>query len=298
MCLSKVDNVADPAVPKVSIGVPVYNGAGTVKAMLESLLSQSFTDLEIIISDNASTDDTGTICASYAARDSRIRYIRQPTNIGAEMNFKFVMDEARGTYFMWSACDDIRSPEFVEENVHFLNAHPGYVSSTCPNCFEGRSSAPVTFAIEGNVKERIDAFLKNALISQGIFYGLIRTEVLRECETIGQTFFAADWAVILYLASRGNIHRTEKGMMVSGAAGISNQVSVWRKYRSHWIGWLFPFYRVSLYAMKLSSSFECAQRLSLMNRLFKLNAWGAYSQFHSEFIKPWIRAAEQRRLKN
>jgi glycosyltransferase involved in cell wall biosynthesis len=224
--VSKVDNVADPAVPKVSIGVPVYNGAGTVKAMIESLLSQSFTDLEIIISDNASTDDTGTICQSYAARDGRVRYIRQSTNIGAEMNFKFVVAEARAAYFMWSACDDIRSPEFVEENVRFLDAHPSYVASTCPNCFEGRSSAPVVFAIVGNLKQRIDAFLDNAWISHGIFYGLIRTDVLRECEVIGQAFFAADWAVDLYLASRGNIHRTEKGMMVSGAALDRVAVSV------------------------------------------------------------------------
>jgi glycosyltransferase involved in cell wall biosynthesis len=284
----------------VSIGVPVCNGAATLEAMLGALLQQTFRDFEIVISDNASTDQTGAICAEYMARDSRIRYIRQPRNIGAEPNFKFVLEQARGPYFMWSASDDIRSPDFLEENVRFLEAHPDYVASTCPNRLEGRDL--VTFSIEGDMVERFHAFFDHSWVSHGIFYALIRTDVLWDCEAIGQSFFGADWAIDLYLASRGKIHRTANGMMVSGASGISSQANVWRKYRTHWIGWLFPFYHVSLYAMKLSSSFDLVQRLSLMKRLLKLNGWSAYSQFHSEWypfysskIKPWLPTSAERR---
>ncbi len=286
--------------PRVSIGVPVYNGAATLDAMFRALLQQTFRDFEIIISDNASTDATAAICAKYAAQDARIRYFRQAKNIGAERNFEFVLDQARGPYFMWSASDDIRSQEFLEENVGFLETHPDYVASTCPNRLEGRDL--VTFSIEGDIAERFDAFFDHSWVSHGIFYALIRKDVLRDCEAVGRSFFGADWAVDLYLASRGNIHRTERGMMVSGAAGISSQANVWRKYRTHWMGWLFPFYHVSLYAMKLSASFDLAQRLSLMKRLLKLNVWAAYSQFHAEFypfysshIRPWLRTADKRR---
>lgn len=282
------------SVPKSSIGVPVYNGAATLAAMLEALLQQTFRDFEIIISDNASTDETGAICAEYVVRDSRIRYVRQPRNIGAEPNFKFVLEQARGSYFMWSAADDIRSPDFLEENVKFLEANPDYVASTCPNRLEGREM--VDFSIEGDIVERFDAFLDHSWVSHGIFYALIRTDVLRGCEAVGRSFFGADWAVDLYLASRGNIHRTANGVMVSGAAGISSRANVWRKYRTHWISWVFPFHHFSLYAMELSSPFNLLQRLSLMMRLLRLNGWSAYSQFHSEFypfysakIKPWLR---------
>ena len=100
-------------VPKVTIGMPVFNGERLIRAALDSLLAQSFSDFELIISDNASTDGTERICREYAGRDKRIRYIRQLANIGGVPNFKFVLDEARGEYFMWSACDDIHSPDFV-----------------------------------------------------------------------------------------------------------------------------------------------------------------------------------------
>lgn len=263
--------------------------------MLGALLIQSFKDFEIIISDNASSDGTDEICARYAQKDARIRYFRQAENIGPEMNFKFVLDKARGPYFMWSACDDIRSLDFLEENIRFLEASPSYVASTSPNYVEGRGSAPQTFSIVGDPGDRLNCFFDNSWVSHGIFYALIRTSILRGCEFVGQRFLGVDWAIDLYLASRGNIHRTQSGMMVSGAAGISGQASIWRKYRTHWIGWLFPFHRVSLYAIKLSSSFKPSQRLSLMWRLLKLNTYAAYSQFHSEFypyyskhIRPWL----------
>lgn len=90
----------------VSIGMPVFNGEKFVREALDSLMGQTFTDFELIISDNASTDATEPICRSYACHDSRIRYIRQPVNLGALPNFQFVLNKASGEYFMWAACDD------------------------------------------------------------------------------------------------------------------------------------------------------------------------------------------------
>ncbi|ADR19063.1 glycosyltransferase family 2 protein [Calditerrivibrio nitroreducens] len=101
--------------PQVSIGMPVYNGAKFISEALDSLLAQTFTDFELIISDNASTDETEAICREYAAKDKRIRYIRQRENLGAAANFKYVLDQAEGEYFMWAAADDVWDKKWIEK---------------------------------------------------------------------------------------------------------------------------------------------------------------------------------------
>lgn len=108
---------------RVSIGMPVYNGEPFIRQALESLLAQTFKDFELIISDNASIDDTGNICLEYAATDARIRYFRQTANIGAAKNFEFVLNESRHEYFMWAAADDYYGPEHVEYLVAELDLH-------------------------------------------------------------------------------------------------------------------------------------------------------------------------------
>ena len=108
-------NTESYRLPQVSIGMPVYNGEATICEALDSLLAQTFTDFELIISDNASTDGTEAICREYAAQDARIRYVRQVANLGGAANFQFVLDEAVGEYFMWAACDDIREDGFIEK---------------------------------------------------------------------------------------------------------------------------------------------------------------------------------------
>jgi glycosyltransferase involved in cell wall biosynthesis len=282
--------------PAVSIGVPVFNGEKTLTQMLDSLLSQTFADFEIIISDNASTDKTADIAKDYARRDPRIRYMPQAENIGPERNFKYVLDEACGRFFMWSASDDIRSPDFLHENVFFLEQHPDYVASTSPNCFEGQSAAElVRFELSGSEDERIKDFFRYCWVSHGIFYSVIRTDVLRACEVVGQPFLGTDWAIDLYLASKGKMHRTQNGLMVSGAHGISNSANAWKRYRTSPVGWLLPFHKVSLYTLKLTSHQPLKARLQYLKILFNLNMRAAYSQFHAEFypayrrtIRPWI----------
>jgi glycosyltransferase involved in cell wall biosynthesis len=100
-------------IPKVSIGMPVFNGEQYIHKALNSLIAQTFTDYELIISDNASTDSTELICREYAAKDNRVRYVRQDSNLGGPANFKFVLDEAVGEYFMWAASDDIWDVKWI-----------------------------------------------------------------------------------------------------------------------------------------------------------------------------------------
>ncbi len=120
-------NTMSEASPRVSIGLPVYNGANYVGEAIESLLNQTFTDFELIICDNASTDRTEEICRAYAQRDARIRYYRNPVNIGAAGNYNRTLELSRGEYFKWAAHDDLCLPTFLEKCVAVLDQDPTVV---------------------------------------------------------------------------------------------------------------------------------------------------------------------------
>jgi glycosyltransferase involved in cell wall biosynthesis len=271
--------------PLVSIGFPVYNGEKTVAAILDSFLAQSLTDFELLISDNCSTDNTQALCEAYANRELRIRYIRQPRNLGAVNNFKFVRDQANGRYFMWAAGDDFRTPDFLAENVSFLEAHTDYVASTSPNCMEGKADSVITFAMTGKVEERFHNFFENCWVSHGIFYSVMRTDVIKQCAVVGQSFIAADWAIDLFLACHGKVHRTQKGMTVFGAHGMSSRAGSYRDFRNSKIEWMLPFYRLSCYALKFARDFSFIQKVWLLKTLLKLNFKAGIDQLHSSLYQ-------------
>ena len=108
--------------PRVSVGVPVHNGQKYLGACLESLLKQDFEDFELIVSDNGSTDGTEEIARSYAARDPRIRYLREPENRGGAWNFNRLPRLARGQYFRWNSHDDLCEPAHLRRCVEALDA--------------------------------------------------------------------------------------------------------------------------------------------------------------------------------
>jgi len=113
--------------PLVSVGIPVFNGEKNLARALDSILNQTYSNLEIIISDNASNDGTRGICEEYVLRDSRIRYIRQNKNIGAPRNWNVVVHKASGVYFKWASANDYCAPNMIEKCVEVLNGDPGIV---------------------------------------------------------------------------------------------------------------------------------------------------------------------------
>jgi glycosyltransferase involved in cell wall biosynthesis len=117
--------------PKVSIGMPVYNGEKFIQRALDSLLAQTFKDFELIICDNASTDRTRRICLEYSEKDERIRYYRNDINIQPIQNFNRVLGHASGEYFMWAAHDDRWAPSFIESLVQALDSDPESVLAFC-----------------------------------------------------------------------------------------------------------------------------------------------------------------------
>ena len=168
--------------PKVSIGMPVFNGGATVRDALESLLAQTFADFELIISDNGSTDDTEEICREYDAADERIRYVRQPENRGAAANWAFVLDQAVGEYFMWAAHDDLWDPSYIYELTSVLDADSSVGVAFSGRVLFDRSTGSKTPYLTGYTTSKFKLFRYLFRVFQCevlIIYGLHRINVIR-----------------------------------------------------------------------------------------------------------------------
>jgi glycosyltransferase involved in cell wall biosynthesis len=140
---------------KVSIGLPVFNGADYVSQAIESIVSQSFGDFDLHISDNASCDGTEDICRSYAGRDRRVHYIRQARNVGAAANFNLLFARGSSVYFKWAAHDDVLHPRFLEESVAALDNQPRCVlASPASQLIDERGDVLLFSAERGGVVDR------------------------------------------------------------------------------------------------------------------------------------------------
>jgi len=117
--------------PKVTIGLPVRNGARTLDRALTSLRAQTERDIEILVADNASTDETVAVAERHGAADPRVRIHRHPSNVGITANFEFVLRRARGRYFAWAAHDDVWDAAFLETLVGALEADGSAQSAMC-----------------------------------------------------------------------------------------------------------------------------------------------------------------------
>ena len=148
--------------PIISIGLAVYNGENYLDRALKSLLNQTFTDFELIISDNASTDRTAEICLEYAAQDARIRYERSPINRGAAWNQNHVAFLAKGKYFKLASHDDICAPEFLEKCVQILENDPSVVLSYPKTHLIDETGEIIDPDGDGNLKYRNSKFSQAA----------------------------------------------------------------------------------------------------------------------------------------
>jgi len=127
--LERTRNAPAGPAPRVTIAIPVYNGANFLEQAASSVLRQTFADLELIIVDNASTDETSDICQRLAEQDKRVRYYRNERNLGAAPNYNRGLELARGTYFKWLAHDDWLSDNYLEACVEALDRYPEVVNA-------------------------------------------------------------------------------------------------------------------------------------------------------------------------
>lgn len=240
---------------------------------LNSILSQTFKDYELIISNNASNDQTHKICKKFIQSDSRIRYYKQRKEIDALNNFNFVLQKSKGKYFMWWAHDDTRSKNFLEECVRELSSNPNIIAATCPFRFEGETNAKlIKYSLAGDRETRFKAWFKNYKRCHGIFYCLIKKTVLNHCPfLIGKKFLAIDWAIIFYVLAEGSIITTTKGVATFGLGGMSAKPNFMKTFRNHKIEYLFPYGHYSLIALEYCKKFSISENCSLLRHLIELN---------------------------
>lgn len=210
--------MVDVEQPLVSIGMPVYNGAKYLREALDSLLAQEYSNFELIISDNASTDATEAICREYVARDARIQYHCAAQNQGAVWNFNRVFELSQGEYFMWAAFDDLRAPQYVSRCVEALKAEPeaafcctGIQFIDESGCAVGEGVAVTRSLGVGTRLERI----KELAMSTGWYdsYGLIRRSTLAKTRLALPTW-GGDVILVTELCLRGGVIKLPEKMFL------------------------------------------------------------------------------------
>jgi len=283
--------------PKISIGLPVYNGEKFIRRSLDSLLSQTFSDFELIISDNASTDATAQICEEYTKKDKRVRYIQQKKNMGMIWNFNFVLEQSKSEYFIWTAMDDILLPTFLEKNLDVLITKKKLVCSVSKigqqgiNDFKSnkidfafkefikklrtRFRFRDTYSLTGSYEDKVRFYLTRSTCQ--IIYGVFKTDVLKKC-IIHKPFVGIDWAIILGVLKYGDIHVIDEILMHEYEVGESASkgiIKMAQHYNIDHIDVLFPWYPLTRWSAKILGKKIFIKNLDFF---FRLNLEGFISQ--------------------
>lgn len=249
--------------PLVSIGLPTFERAETLVRALASALAQTHDRLEVVISDNASRDGTEAVCREAAARDPRIRYVRQTRNIGPTANFNQLFDACRGQYVLMLADDDWLDPDYIAACLATLRADPeAALVAGRPRYF--RAGAFIHDGVahqhcQPNPAARVRAYLA-AVNDNGVFYGLMPRAVLERARPLPNVL-GNDWLHVARIAFQGrirtledvHIHRELEGtsadigsiLTTFGRAGwqvrLPQLVIAWQLLRD--IAWAHPVYR-------------------------------------------------------
>jgi glycosyltransferase involved in cell wall biosynthesis len=237
----------------------VFNGGVFLPETLACLVAQDFHDFELIISDNASTDDTEAICRDYAARDPRIRYMRNSTNLGAAANYNRLVELARAPYFKWAAYDDLLAPSYVRRCVELLDSSPPSVVLVYPRTVIIDSAGNIVRQYEDHMDlrqpephRRLRQFIWGWSLCNVVF-GMIRLETLKKTRLI-QPYVGSDITLIGEIALLGEFRELPEPLFFrriherssrQGGATL-RETAQWFDPRSRGPGWLKPETRVFL----------------------------------------------------
>ena len=272
------------AIPTVTIGMPVFNGARYLEAAVSSALEQDYPDLEVVIADNGSSDQTVEIARSFAERDPRVRVYQHSENLGAARNYNFVVDEARGRYFRWLAHDDLCGPGLVRQAVELLDSRPDCVLAFARTRYVDdeartiRDEGPIRWNGSSRVS-RLESLLADASDSHlhrcGPVLGFIRTDVLRRTGRIAP-HNSSDKTLLVELALHGDwaeisehlqLRRLHEGNSLAVAKSDAD-IAAWFDPRHHG---KYPMPRTRLFRSYLSAinrtSMPTSERLSCLRVL-------------------------------
>jgi glycosyltransferase involved in cell wall biosynthesis len=196
--------------PILSIGLPIYNRAGLLRKSIDSLLDQTFKDFDLIISDNASTDDTEAICREYAQRDRRIRYYRNASNIGAPRNFNRTFELSSGKYFKWATSDDLCGPHLLELALCVLERNPATVLCYAKSMIIAEDGSPIEeyedklHLTERQASQRFTRLLNTIGLCHQ-HQGVIRSAALRQTAML-KDHIGSDVNLLAELSLYGQFH--------------------------------------------------------------------------------------------
>jgi len=267
MDAKKSENNMNANGPKISIGIPVYNGEKFIRKCIESVLQQNNRNFELIISDNASTDSTPEICKEFLNKDDRISFVRQDKNMGQNWNFNFLLEKANGEYFVWVAADTFLLPEFIEKNIAVLESQDKAVGCISRIKIDesyndkykkekqilkkiGLVYRPYdTLPITGNYMERIRKYLKH--FPWEMFYSVYRTEALRE-SFVHDFFIGTDASLVLNVLKYGEIQVVDEFLLVSIPVGSSSEgmIQMTHKFAKGNTARIFPYYPLTKWCAK------------------------------------------------
>ena len=296
--------------PRLSIGMPVYNGELFIQQAIESILAQTFTDFELIISDNASTDSTQEICQNFSKKDNRIRIFKQDKNIRTHRNFIFVLKQAKGKYFAWAAVDDYLDKDFMEKNLKVLESHNSIVSSIGKIIPYGTESLKIdsklvdtsnypkflknyvkrgrhkkmvdTGPVSGDINTKIRTLLKITK-SLGRWYGVHRTEQLKQC-IVKRPFIDVEVAVFLNLLKLGDFYEESSTTLYEFDEGISSSgiINLAKNSEHNAFEIIFPFYPFTKWVLQ---NFGILTFMRNFDILLKMNCGGGFALFIDLFLK-------------
>lgn len=210
-------------IPTICIGLPVYNGEKFIRKKIESILAQTFSDYELIITDNCSKDNTLKICREFAENDSRIKIISHKNNIGAKRNFYSSLKQSKNEFFVWTAVDDLMESTFLEKNIAQLKNNKNLVGSISKiDYYSNKVKSEFNFiqlnSLTGTYDKKVRFFLTKS--SANIIYSIFRKNQL-ELSLVEESIGTWDSAIILNILKYGDINVLEEKLLEFFDEGIS-----------------------------------------------------------------------------
>jgi len=226
----------------VSIGIPVYNAEKTLHQSLESITKQSYKNIEIIVSDNNSKDNTYKICEKFSKIDKRIKLFKQSRNINSIKNLIFVYKKSKGNFFMWHPSHYYRSKHFIKKNLETLKKNSDIIGSCSKELFfdEVGKRKWTRFSLEKNIIQNLKLLIKNIYRSHGVFYGLYKKNKNNHEYSLSN-YIAHDWNFCISKILHGKVKRINNAYTLIGR-GSSTRSNYIKKNRKISLEIFFPLY--------------------------------------------------------
>jgi glycosyltransferase involved in cell wall biosynthesis len=232
-----------PPVP-ITIGLAAYNSATTLAAAIDSLLAQTHAEFRLLVSDNASTDGSAAICAAYAERDSRIRWIQLPATLPIAEHYRLLLNRADTEYFMWAAADDLWAPRFIADNLAALAADHLLVASQS-RVLMTQGPWPIriaagTAALVGTPERNLARFLANPA-DNSRFYGVFRRDALQRSFP-SDIVHGFDWVISATSLAYGRHHQIDDVLMLRDETSAERYLTAVRLHTQSRVERMVPFW--------------------------------------------------------